>query len=93
MEFLVLAVTALKQLRPSCLFRQALAVDFAGNLYIADNFNGRVRKVTLAGIINTVAGNGTKGFNGDGDHAASAQLSMASSVVSGIAGLKRYGKS
>jgi hypothetical protein len=44
----------------------AVAVDAAGNLYIADGANYRVRKVTFpAGTINTVAGNGTAGFTGD----------------------------
>ena len=43
----------------------AVAVDSAGNLYIVDNGNQRIRKVTN-GTINTVAGNGTSGFAGDG---------------------------
>jgi sugar lactone lactonase YvrE len=56
----------------------ALAVDHAGNLYIADGFSGRVRKVSLDGTITTVAGNG-KGccYNngaGDGSPATSVQL-------------------
>jgi sugar lactone lactonase YvrE len=38
---------------------QAIAFDGAGNLYIADNLNGRVRRVSPAGIISTVAGGGT----------------------------------
>ena len=41
-------------------------MDAAGNLYITERFNRRVRKVTPAGIISTVAGNGTAGFSGDG---------------------------
>jgi len=51
-----------------------IAKDGAGNLYIADSLNHRVRKVTSAGIISTVAGNGTAGFGGDGGAAASALL-------------------
>src|SRR5207248_959171 len=43
-----------------------VAVDAAGNLYIADSGNNRIRKVTSNGIISTVAGNGTTDFNGDG---------------------------
>ncbi|WP_271323615.1 NHL domain-containing protein [Streptantibioticus silvisoli] len=51
-----------------------LVVDRIGTLYIAEWGNNRVRKVTTDGKISTVAGNGTKGFGGDGDPAASAQL-------------------
>lgn len=53
----------------------ALALDRAGNLYIADDENRRVRKVALStGIITTVAGNGSAGFAGDGGPALAAQL-------------------
>src|SRR5258708_247980 len=51
----------------------ALAVDSAGNVYIADSDNSSVRKVAN-GIITTVAGNGTFGFSGDGGPAVNAQL-------------------
>ncbi len=51
-----------------------IAFDLAGNLYIADCNNNRIRKVNTAGIITTVAGNGTGGFNGDGGLATSAEL-------------------
>ncbi len=53
-----------------------VAVDSAGNLYIADTFNYRIRKVTTAGIISTIAGNGTCCFSGDGGAATSAQLNV-----------------
>jgi sugar lactone lactonase YvrE len=52
-----------------------VTVDSAGNLYIADIFDKRIRKVTPAGVITTVAGNGTQGLGGDGGRATSAQLS------------------
>jgi sugar lactone lactonase YvrE len=45
-------------------------VDGAGNLYIADTANHRVRMVSPAGLITTVAGTGTAGYNGDGGPAA-----------------------
>jgi sugar lactone lactonase YvrE len=49
-------------------------MDNAGNLYIADTANYRIRKITPAGIITTIAGNGQGGFSGDGGSAVSAQL-------------------
>ena len=49
------------------------AVDSAGNLYIGDQTNYRVRKVSN-GAITTVAGNGTQGSGGDGGSATSAEL-------------------
>lgn len=51
-----------------------LAVDKAGNLYISDAGNKRIRKVTTDGIITTVAGNGQQGRSGDGGPAINAQL-------------------
>lgn len=53
-----------------------IAVDNAGNTYIADRDNQRVRKVNASGIITTVAGNGTQGFSGDGGSATSASLNI-----------------
>jgi uncharacterized protein (TIGR03437 family) len=50
-----------------------VAVDSAGNLYIADTVNCRIRKVSN-GIITTVAGDGTAGFSGDGGAATSAEV-------------------
>jgi uncharacterized protein (TIGR03437 family) len=58
-----------------------VAVDAAGNLYIADIGNNRIRKVTPAGIIGTVAGNGSKGFSGDGGPATAASLNFSSAHV------------
>jgi hypothetical protein len=51
-----------------------LAVDGGGNLFIGDDFNRRVRKVSLDGIITTVTGNGSLGHSGDGGWAISAEL-------------------
>jgi uncharacterized protein (TIGR03437 family) len=53
-----------------------LAVDAAGNLFIADVGNNKIRKVTPAGVISTVAGTGTKGFSGDGGPAPAATLNL-----------------
>jgi sugar lactone lactonase YvrE len=49
----------------------AVAVDVAGNLFIADYTNYRVRKVSLSGIITSVAGNGQFSYSGDGGLATS----------------------
>jgi uncharacterized protein (TIGR03437 family) len=64
---------------------QGLAVDSAGNLYIADTQNHRVRKVT-GGAISTVAGSGTAGSGGDGGAAGSAQLNLPFGVAVDTAG-------
>lgn len=56
-------------------------VDKFGNLYIADAGNNRVRKVdATTGVITTVAGNGTAGFNGDGILATNASLNDPTAV-------------
>jgi sugar lactone lactonase YvrE len=51
-----------------------VAMDFAGNLYIADPGNSRIRKVSTNGIITTVAGDGRLGFSGDGGAALNASV-------------------
>jgi len=53
---------------------QGVCVDATGNVFIADANNGCIRKVTIAGIISTIAGNGTDGFGGDGGPATAAML-------------------
>ena len=58
-----------------------VAVDSAGNLYIADTLNKRVRKVDSTGTITTVAGTGEGGFSGDGGAAVQAQLSSPAGVA------------
>ena len=60
---------------------RALALDEAGNLYIADSSNSRIRKVDAAGVISTVAGDGTRGFGGDGGPAVAAQLYLPYGVA------------
>lgn len=64
-----------------------VAVDAAGNLYIADSGNYRIRKVDAAtGIISTVAGTGAQGSSGDGGAATSAKLSQPKGVALDAAG-------
>ncbi|MBW3623860.1 MAG: hypothetical protein KY468_10685 [Armatimonadetes bacterium] len=53
-----------------------LAVDSAGNLYIADSFNHVIRKVSPEGVITTVAGSGNSGAPGEGIPATTAQLNV-----------------
>lgn len=65
---------------------ESVAVDAAGNLYITDTGNHRIRKVTPAGLITTVAGNGTQGFSGNNGLATSAQLYFPSGVAIDAAG-------
>ena len=60
----------------------SLALDAHGNLFIADNWNYRIRRVDAAtGIITTVAGNGQRGFRGDGGPATSAAIGLFSGVA------------
>jgi uncharacterized protein (TIGR03437 family) len=58
-----------------------LALDNAGNLYIADTHNHRIRMLTPGGVISTIAGTGTGGFSGDGGAAAAAELTVPSAVA------------
>jgi sugar lactone lactonase YvrE len=51
-----------------------VAFDQAGNLYIADTYNHRIRKVSPGGAISTIAGTGQSGFSGDGGPATDARL-------------------
>ncbi len=64
-----------------------VATDNAGNLYISDGQQIRVRKVTMStGLISTVAGNGTWGFSGDGGPATAAEISPPSGIFVDNAG-------
>jgi sugar lactone lactonase YvrE len=59
----------------------AVAVDGAGNLFIADQDNGRIRRVSAGGTITTVAGNGNAGYAGDGGPALSAEIARPAAVA------------
>jgi sugar lactone lactonase YvrE len=63
-----------------------LAVDGAGDLYFSDAGSSRVRMVSSAGIISTVAGTGTAGYNGDNITAAQAQLNAPAGLAVDRAG-------
>jgi hypothetical protein len=58
-----------------------VALDASGNLFIADEGNQRIRKVGTNGIITTVAGNGTRGYSGDGGAATSAEFDFPCGVA------------
>ena len=64
---------------------EGIAFDEAGDLFIADTGNNVIREVNTAGIISTVAGTGTAGFNNDGPVATAAQLSSPWSVSVAVA--------
>jgi sugar lactone lactonase YvrE len=62
-------------------FPADVKLDDAGNLYIADAYGHRVRRIAPNGIVTTIAGNGTPGFSGDGGLATKAQLNTPVAVA------------
>ena len=60
--------------------------DAAGNLYVADAGNARIRKITTAGIISTIAGTGTGAYSGDGGLAIAANIWNPTDIVFDAAG-------
>lgn len=63
----------------------SVTLDAAGNLYIADSGNVRIRKVDTNGIITTVAGSGLRGDSGDGGPAIEARFGTTSAQVPPLA--------
>jgi DNA-binding CsgD family transcriptional regulator/sugar lactone lactonase YvrE len=63
---------------------QGLAVDSAGNVYIADTLNNRVRRVDADGTITTVAGTGEAGYAGDGRAGREAKLNLPTGLAIGF---------
>jgi sugar lactone lactonase YvrE len=57
------------------------AVDDFGNLFIADNYNHRIRQITPDGVITTIAGTGAANFSGDGGAATSAGLNYPNAIA------------
>ena len=68
-------------------YLQGIAVDMAGNVYVADTVHHRLRKIdAVTGVIDTLAGTGEEGFSGDGGAASEAQLSGPEDVTVDSAG-------
>jgi sugar lactone lactonase YvrE len=65
---------------------QGVAIDAAGNVYIADEGNQRIRMVNTAGIISTFAGNGILGYSGDGGQATAAEFDYPAGVACDASG-------
>lgn len=59
----------------------AVAVDNAGNIYVVEDINHRVRKISTSGVITAFAGNGTIGYSGDGGPATAAQLAYPQAIT------------
>ncbi len=67
-------------------FYPALSVDSAGNIFVGDDRNQRIREITTDSKINTIAGNGLFHFSGNGGPAVNATLESPNSVVEDGAG-------
>jgi DNA-binding CsgD family transcriptional regulator/sugar lactone lactonase YvrE len=63
---------------------QGLAVDSAGDVYIADTLNHRVRRVDSDGTITTIAGTGEAGYSGDGNPGREARLDLPTGLAVGF---------
>ncbi len=78
-------------------FPGGIKFDAAGDLYIADWSDNRIRKITMStGIITTVAGTGTSGYAGNGGPATAAEFSLPSDIAfdpSGNMYVSEYGNS
>jgi uncharacterized protein (TIGR03437 family) len=65
---------------------QGVAIDSAGNIFLADANDHRIRKITPDGMISTVAGDGSPGFRGDGGPASASRLNTPYGIVVDSAG-------
>lgn len=71
---------------------KSLTTDTAGNIYVHDNNNLVIRKITVAtGIITTYVGTGTYGSGGDGGQATAAQIAYPCQIVTDTAGNLYFG--
>ncbi|MBN8641152.1 MAG: T9SS type A sorting domain-containing protein [Flavobacteriales bacterium] len=63
-----------------------IRIDAQGNLYFADSYNNRIRKINTNGVITTIAGMGLQGYTGDGGSALSAMLNTPSDLLFALDG-------
>lgn len=68
-------------------FPVQLAFDSAGNLFVLECGNSRVRRIDASGTITTVAGSGTPGFSGDGGPATAAQINIGNGSFIDVGGI------
>jgi hypothetical protein len=68
----------------------ATQIDPAGNIYVLDRRDSRVRRIDQKGVITTVAGNGLSGFAGDGGPAVNAALARSNDIALDRQGLNLY---
>ncbi len=67
--------------KASAFSASSIAVDSTGNLYLGDSVNHRIRKISPAGVMTTVAGTGLAGFSGDGGPAVDANLNAPQGIA------------
>ena len=79
-------------LQKSVLVRINHYAHYIGNVYVADQGNGVIRKITIStgNIISTIAGTGSSGFSGDGGQATAAMLDYPSAVAVDSSGHRQY---
>lgn len=65
---------------------RTMAADAAGNVYIVDTYNHRIRRVSTDGIITTIGGTGSAGYSGDGGPATSARFDTPHGIAADAAG-------
>lgn len=65
---------------------EGIYVDNVLNVYVADNYNQRIRKITPGGTISTLLGNGTTGYTGDGGPASAATMNKPNGILLDTAG-------
>ncbi len=63
-----------------------VAIDTFGNVYIADWYNARIRKINALGIIKTIAGTGRQGYSGDAGPATAAKINYPNRITLDQAG-------